>query len=83
MSGKVLRPVTEQERQAQDMNFKGNSWTVCEVIREIYRLAASIDDPKAKEIMEKARTAVAMTKRMNSKLREYKFDYDSDWWEHK
>lgn len=80
---KILRPITEEERQAQNMEPNGRIWTVCETIRQIYKLASEIDDPKAKEIMDKARTAVAMTKRMNKKLREYKNDYDSGWWEKK
>lgn len=80
---KALRPITEEEKNRINMNNEGPVWTVCEVIRNIYKLASQIDDPKAKEIMEKARTAIAMTKRMNSKLREYKGDYDEGWWENK
>ena len=81
---KKFRPITEQERLSQDMELTGEIWTVCEVIREIYKIASGIkDDPRAEAIKEKARTAVAMTKRMNRKLREYKKDYDEGWWESK
>lgn len=79
----TLRLITEEERQSQNMELTGETWTVCEVIRQIYRIASEMDDPRAEEIKEKARTAVAMTKRMNRKLREYKTDYDKGWWEKK
>lgn len=86
---KELRPVTEEERQANDMMEKGPTWTICETLREVYRLAFKIekslvassnDKAKAREIMERSRTAVAMAKRMNVKLKKYKFDYDEGWW---
>ena len=71
MVKKVLRLITEEERRAQNMELVGKSWTICETIRQIYKLASEINDLKAKDIMERARTAVAMAKRMNKKLRQY------------
>lgn len=76
----TLRPVTETEIQTQDMQVTGEFWTVCEVIRKIYKIASEIEN---KEIMREARIAHTMTKRMNRKLREYKSDYDYGWWEKK
>lgn len=69
---KVIRPVTEAERQAIDMNKVVRYWSICEVTRQIYQFAALIDDPKAKEIMNKARDVVVLAKRMNNKLLRYK-----------
>lgn len=48
--------------------------TVCEVLREIYW---HTQDPV---VREKALEAIGMAKRMDSKLREYKADWDKNEW---
>jgi hypothetical protein len=57
--------------------------TICEVHREIYDLVYdNMPDNKTRELLEeKIEEAFNMAKRMNAKLRQYKFNYDDDWWE--
>lgn len=49
-------------------------YTVCEVIRQIYKKS---DDP---EIKLKCRIAISMTKAMDEKLREYSALYGNSFW---
>lgn len=56
--------------------------TICEVHREIYDLVYDLPDNKTKiAINEKLEEAFLMAKKMNAKLRQYKHNYDDDWWE--
>ena len=74
---KVLRPVTDAECQKLDMEKVGQYWSICEVLRRIHQIAGSMDDPKAKRIMKKARIATVMAKRTNDKLWRYRHGRDS------
>ena len=64
-----------------DKNFKKHFLsamelrTICEVLREIYW---HTQDP---EIREKVVEAERMAKRMDAKLRKYKYGWDKDEWE--
>jgi len=53
--------------------------TICEVHRELYREIESRNpnDP----LLNKIEEAFKMGKKMNNKLRQYKFNYDDGWWE--
>ena len=53
--------------------------TICEVHREIYRelRKRNNNDP----LLQKLEEAFDMAKKMNNKLRQYKFNYDDGWWE--
>ena len=56
--------------------------TICEVHREMYDFVESLPDDKNKILLkEKIEDAFVMAKKMNHKLRQYKFNYDDDWWE--
>ena len=56
--------------------------TICEVHREMYDVVESLPDDKNKILLkEKIEDAFVMAKKMNHKLRQYKFNYDDDWWE--
>ena len=54
--------------------------TICEVHREIYDKIQSIDSDFQKELMPLLEEAYGMAKKMNNKLRQYKFNYDDEWW---
>ncbi len=70
-----------------DSTWEGRR-TICEVLREILdaaeELRNSVEDMRllenAYDITVKTHEAVDMAKRMDSKLREYKHDYDGGSW---
>lgn len=57
--------------------------TICEVHREIYDIMH--DNFKSSqsfdELTHKLNEAYQMAKKMDAKLRQYKNNYDADWWE--
>lgn len=57
--------------------------TICEVHREMYDkiIDSKIDDKFANEIIDLLEDAYIMGKKMDAKLRQYKNNYDDDWWE--
>lgn len=57
--------------------------TICEVHREIYdELYENFKDHPAYEmIAAKLQESYTMAKKMDAKLRQYKHNYDEDWWE--
>lgn len=57
--------------------------TICEVHREIYTtLLQEFEESPSRQMLEKKlEEAYHMAKKMNSKLRQYKHNYDDDWWE--
>ena len=57
--------------------------TICEVHREIWDILDQkiTDEEIRKECIEKIEEAYLMAKKMDKKLRQYKFNYDDDWWE--
>ncbi|MBX3579910.1 MAG: hypothetical protein KF723_22130 [Rhizobiaceae bacterium] len=61
-----------------DLSVRSKRRTICEVLREIHVLASQ--DGKS-EIVERANEAHDMAKRMDSKLRGYKADWDAEMWE--
>lgn len=52
--------------------------TICEVHREIYRelVKRNPRDP----LLQKLKETFNMAKKMNNKLRQYKYNYDKGWW---
>lgn len=77
------RPLSQEFIDSQDMSAPSELITVCEVAREIYRVASTIPTPEGRRIMELAKLAHAMQKRMDVKLREYKRNYDEGWFHKK
>lgn len=69
--------------QKHDIQREGvyHKRTICEVHREIYRdlkKRGFVDDhPIVIRLME----AYDMGKKMNNKLRQYRYEYDDGWWE--
>ena len=59
--------------------------TICEAHREIYDLLCENGhkiDPKLRDELERRLQEVyRMGKKMDAKLRQYKFNYDDKWWE--
>lgn len=56
--------------------------TICEVHREIYDiLYEDLTSDRREDVLDKLEEAYGMAKKMNTKLRQYKFNYDDDWWE--
>jgi SAM-dependent methyltransferase len=56
--------------------------TICEVHREIYDLLldGSINRKLTTELIDLLETAYRMGKKMDGKLRQYKHNYDDNWW---
>ena len=61
--------------------------TICEVHREIYDIVmdniydkVSKNNDIAEQIVDLLEEAYGMAKKMNSKLRQYKYNYDDGWW---
>jgi len=55
--------------------------TICEVHREIYDLCESLPDKEKMALRSLVIEAFVMGKRMDGKLREYKSDWDSGFYE--
>lgn len=57
--------------------------TICEVHREIYDIFCEHleDHEKFDEMSDKLNEAYQMAKKMDAKLRQYKNNYDDNWWE--
>lgn len=55
-----------------------NLRTICEVHREIYDIIYDGNDEKLKDLINEA---YGMAKKMDAKLRQYKYNYDDEWWE--
>ena len=55
----------------------GHLRTICEVHRQLHRLLKDHPDPLVGELLQEA---FDMGKKMDNKLRQYKGNYDDDWW---
>ncbi len=53
--------------------------TICEVHRELYRLLNTEENKDT--VIPLIEEAYVMAKKMNNKLRQYKYHYDDGWWE--
>jgi len=68
----------EQERETKE--------TICDVQRDIYQYIKNNDkfnEDDRNFLFERIETAFSMGKSMDAKLRQYKFNYDDDWWNKK
>lgn len=56
--------------------------TICDVHRDVYHRVINLDLPKEDKefILSRIETAFKMGKSMDAKLRQYKNNYDEDWW---
>jgi hypothetical protein len=72
MPYKKVEPIEESNMRKK--RYLGHH-TVCEKLREIWRIGKEIDNP---EIQFKAREASAMAKRMHEKLKEYAKRYHEE-----
>lgn len=56
--------------------------SICEVNREIYEgiLDSDLDNKSANELIDLVEEAYVMGKKMDRKLRQYKHNWDDDWW---
>jgi hypothetical protein len=72
------RPITSREMRRVSMRMHSLHWTICEVLRLIHLKGKEMN---SEEIMDLSKKATIMAKRMNSKLKEYKEDYDVGFWE--
>ena len=56
--------------------------TICEVHREMYDiLFEDLTSDRREDVLSRLEEAYGMAKKMDAKLRQYKNDYDNDWWE--
>lgn len=64
-------------------DFVNEKLTICEVHRQIYRkvIDSELSPDLANEIISLLEKAYGMGKKMDMKLRQYKNNYDEDWWE--
>ena len=61
-----------------------NRETICDVHRDLYRgikESTTLDDDTRSRLLERIETAFKMGKSMDAKLRQYKHNYDNDWWQ--
>ena len=68
------RPNNEREKKE----------TICDVHRDAYQLISSNEQLLEEDklfLLERLETAFKMGKSMDAKLRQYKHNYDQDWWE--
>lgn len=62
-----------------DKKHSGNNLrTICEVHREIYDIIYDSENEHLKELVNEA---YVLAKKMDAKLRQYKNNYDDDWWQ--
>jgi hypothetical protein len=55
--------------------------TICEVLREMWDIAEVLDETLRKELEARVADAYTMAKKMDRKLREYKYGWDKDFWQ--
>ena len=57
--------------------------TICEVLREVYDMLYDQKDTVKSydEMIDKLQESYTYAKKMDAKLRQYKNNYDNDWWE--
>ena len=61
--------------------------TICEVHREMYQSInklhehGKLSENHSEFLKSRIEEAFTMAKKMNNKLRQYKYNYDDDWWE--
>lgn len=77
----VERPTKAELRAAikthEDGSIRtGETWTICEVLRHIYKL--TVGAPNEREIKDLVAEATIYAKKMDTKLRQYKGDYDME-----
>lgn len=61
-----------------------NRETICDVHRDLYRdikESTTLDDDTRSRLLDRIETAFKMGKSMDAKLRQYKHNYDNDWWQ--
>ena len=74
--------MTREEAVVQ-LRCKASSFrTICEVQREIYDATETVQEPEKSKIRELVIDAFIMGKKMDSKLREYKADWDAGFYQH-
>lgn len=76
-----LDELVQKYRQEMDHNVC-HKRTICEVLRESWELARIVpEEDIRKELKARLLTAYDMAKRMNRKLREYKHNWDENFWQ--
>ena len=56
--------------------------TICEIHREMYDiLFEDLTTERREEVLGRLEEAYGMAKKMDAKLRQYKNNYDDNWWE--
>ena len=63
---------------------ESNRETICDVHRDVYRgikNSSEISQEDKEYLLERIETAFKMGKSMDAKLRQYKHNYDDNWWQ--
>ncbi len=71
----------DYKRSKQEKDIKE---TICDVHRDIYQFLKNnydLNDPGVDFLLKRIEVAFKMGKSMDAKLRQYKNNYDDDWWE--
>jgi len=70
-------------KYTKDIATKANPWrTICEVHREMWDIVEVVPQEDLRgELQNRLVTVYTMAKKMEEKLREYKHDWDSGFWE--
>jgi hypothetical protein len=72
----------DREEARLQLRCKSSSWrTICEVHREIYDATDGLPDEVKNQIRELVIDAFIMGKKMDNKLKAYKADWDSGFYE--
>jgi len=71
----IDKPRAENIMTHEDMKYESPSWTICEILREIYWIAYREGNT---EITERCLLAVTVTKKMTEKMKEYKEKYEPE-----
>ena len=54
--------------------------TICEVIRELWEISEVLDETLRAEVQARLVDCYSMAKKMDRRLREYKYEWDADFW---
>ena len=71
----------ELPREEQIRRTASPERTICEVLRELWDISEVLDETLKAEMQVRIADAYAMAKKMDKRLREYKYDWPEDFWQ--
>ena len=70
----------ELPREGQIRRTASPERTICEVLRELWDISEVLDETLRAEMQVRIADAYTMAKKMDKKLREYKYDWHKGFW---